>query len=172
MILKEDIKKAADTKIKEIGGYLVDIKVNTTNVIKIYFDRVDGVLVEHCLSVSKYIEEKFPGDENAVNREHHFNKLTKKYKSFDTNTGRFSCSLINLQFTNFQGYKGTHSINFSLYKNHCAIAITGKNAVGKSTIILAFEFVIWGFSPREGLGFINNQSKNTEVILIFLLHVL
>ena len=42
-----------------MGGYLVDVKVNTANVITVFFDRVEGVRVEHCLAISKYIEEHF-----------------------------------------------------------------------------------------------------------------
>ena len=67
MILKEEIKKVAEVKIKEIGGYLVDVKVNSANKIIIYFDRINGVLIDHCLAVSKYIEQKF--DRNVCDYE-------------------------------------------------------------------------------------------------------
>ena len=59
MISKEEIKKVAEPKIKEQGGFFVDVKVNTANVINLFFDRMDGVQVEHCLLISKYIEEYF-----------------------------------------------------------------------------------------------------------------
>ena len=59
MILKEAIIKVAQSKIKELGGFLVNIKVNTANVITLFFDRMDGVRVEHCLALSKHIEEHF-----------------------------------------------------------------------------------------------------------------
>ena len=59
MISKEEIKNVAELKIKQLGGYLVDVKVNTANVITVHIDRVEGVLVEHCLEISKYIEERF-----------------------------------------------------------------------------------------------------------------
>jgi len=59
MISKEEIKKVAEPKIKELDGFLVDVKVNSTNVITVYFDRMEGVQVEHCLVISKYIEEHF-----------------------------------------------------------------------------------------------------------------
>ena len=59
MIAKEDIKKVAEPKIKELNGFFVDIKVNTANVITLFFDRFDGVQVDHCLAVSKHIEEHF-----------------------------------------------------------------------------------------------------------------
>ena len=42
MILKEEIKKVAEAKIKQLDGFLVDLKVNTANVITLFFDRIDG----------------------------------------------------------------------------------------------------------------------------------
>jgi ribosome maturation factor RimP len=62
MIAKEEIRKVAEAKIKEIDGFFVDVKLNTANVITVFFDRIDGVQVEHCLAISKYIEEHFDRD--------------------------------------------------------------------------------------------------------------
>jgi ribosome maturation factor RimP len=59
MIVKEEIRKIAEPKIKELDGFLVDVKVNSANVITVFFDRMEGVQVEHCLAISKYIEEHF-----------------------------------------------------------------------------------------------------------------
>ena len=59
VIEKQEIIKIAEPKIKELDGFLVDVKVNSTNVITVYFDRMEGVQVEHCLVISKYIEEHF-----------------------------------------------------------------------------------------------------------------
>ena len=59
MIAKEEIRKVAEPKIKELNGFLVDVKVNTANVITVFFDRMEGVQVEHCLAISKYVEEHF-----------------------------------------------------------------------------------------------------------------
>ena len=59
MISKEEIGKVAEPKIKELNGFLVDVKVNTANVITVFFDRMEGVQVEHCLAISKYVEEHF-----------------------------------------------------------------------------------------------------------------
>jgi ribosome maturation factor RimP len=59
MIAKQEIIKVAELKIKELGGFLVDVKVNTANVITIFFDRIEGVQIEHCLEISKYVESFF-----------------------------------------------------------------------------------------------------------------
>ena len=62
MISKEQIRKVAESKIKEINGFLVDVQVNTANVITLFFDRIDGVHIEHCMTISKHIEEHFDRD--------------------------------------------------------------------------------------------------------------
>ena len=59
MIAKDEIIRVAKLKVKEINGFLVDVKVNTSNVITVFFDRMEGVQVENCLEVSKHIEEHF-----------------------------------------------------------------------------------------------------------------
>ena len=59
MITKEAIKKVAEVKINELEGFFVDVKITNTNSITVFFDRMDGVSIEHCLFVSKYIEENF-----------------------------------------------------------------------------------------------------------------
>ena len=33
--------------------------MNAANVITVFFDRMEGVQVEHCLAISKYVEEHF-----------------------------------------------------------------------------------------------------------------
>tara|TARA_B100000427_G_scaffold326366_1_gene334872 strand:+ start:1304 stop:1762 length:459 start_codon:yes stop_codon:yes gene_type:complete len=62
MITKEDIKRIAEPKIKELDGFFVDVKVNTNNVITLFFDRMDGVRVDHCSEISKHIECHFDRD--------------------------------------------------------------------------------------------------------------
>ena len=62
MIASEEIRKVAEVKIKQIDGFFVDVKINTANVITIFFDRMDGVQVEHCLELSKHIEKHFDRD--------------------------------------------------------------------------------------------------------------
>ena len=58
MINKEEVKRIAQNKINEIGGYLVDVKVSNTNVITILFDVEGGVLVDHCLAINRHIQER------------------------------------------------------------------------------------------------------------------
>ena len=62
MISKNKIRKSAEDKVKELGGYLVDVKVSLNNIITIYFDKIEGVSFEDCKKLSRYIEEVFDRD--------------------------------------------------------------------------------------------------------------
>ena len=62
MINKEDIIKVSKEKIEEIGGFFVDVKINLSNSISLYFDRIDGVSIDHCLQISRHIEQHFDRD--------------------------------------------------------------------------------------------------------------
>ena len=59
MILKEKISKIAKVKAKELEGYIVDVTVSSSNDIVVYFDRKEGVKIDQCVSISKYINENF-----------------------------------------------------------------------------------------------------------------
>ena len=58
MIQISNIKEIAYAKVKEMNCYLVDIKVSKNNDIKVTFDRKDGISLDDCVSLTKYIEEK------------------------------------------------------------------------------------------------------------------
>ena len=57
MILKEEIRLVANKKALEMGCYIVDLKVSTNNQITIFFDKKEGILIDDCSELSKYIEE-------------------------------------------------------------------------------------------------------------------
>ena len=59
MISKQKIKEVITPKINEMDAFLVDIKVNTSNVISIFFDRMEGITLAHCTQLSKFFEENF-----------------------------------------------------------------------------------------------------------------
>jgi len=62
MLLKEEIKKVATEKAIEINGFVVDVNISSNNNITVFFDKNNGVLVDDCLLISKYIQEKFDKD--------------------------------------------------------------------------------------------------------------
>ena len=111
MISKEEIKKVAEPKIKELGGFFVDAKVNTANVITVFFDRMDGVQVEHCLVISKYIEE-------------HFDREVEDYELTVCSAGLDNSFMVEEQY---QKYKGKE------------VGVLLTNGKRKTGIILSYE---------------------------------
>ena len=59
MILKDEISKIAEIKANELNGYIVDVTVNTSNDIVVYFDSKEGVKINQCVSISRFINENF-----------------------------------------------------------------------------------------------------------------
>ncbi|MGY8931545.1 MAG: ribosome assembly cofactor RimP [Flavobacteriales bacterium] len=101
MLLKEEIKKYASEKALEINGFVVDVNISTNNVITIFFDKNNGVLVDDCLVISKYINEKFdkdiedyeltvcsPGLTNPLKVKQQYIKNIGKEVSVKTNDGK------------------------------------------------------------------------------------
>ena len=111
MISKEEIIKVADFKIKELGGFFVDAKVNTSNVITVFFDRMDGVKVEHCLEVSKYIEE-------------HFDRDVEDYELTVCSAGIDKPFLVDKQYQKYNGKE---------------VGVLLRNGKRKKGVILSFE---------------------------------
>jgi len=101
MLLKQEIKKYASEKALEINGFVVDVNISTNNVITIFFDKNNGVLVDDCLVISKYINEKFdkdiedyeltvcsPGLTNPLKVKQQYIKNIGKEVSVKTNDGK------------------------------------------------------------------------------------
>jgi len=101
MLLKEEIKKYASEKALEINGFVVDVNISTNNIITIFFDKNNGVLVDDCLVISKYINEKFdkdiedyeltvcsPGLTNPLKVKQQYIKNIGKEVSVKTNDGK------------------------------------------------------------------------------------
>ena len=62
MISKQKVTELALEKIKELDCFLVDIKISSTNEITVLFDKNDGVVIDDCLDVSRYIESNLNRD--------------------------------------------------------------------------------------------------------------
>ena len=59
MILKEEISKIAEIKANELKGYIVDVTVSPNNNIVVYFDSKEGVKIDQCVSISRFVNENF-----------------------------------------------------------------------------------------------------------------
>ena len=62
IILKENIKEVATRKANEINGFIVDVNVSANNSIEVLYDKENGVHIEDCLSISRYIHSEFDRD--------------------------------------------------------------------------------------------------------------
>jgi len=62
IILKENIKAVATRKANEINGFIVDVNISANNSIEVLFDKKNGVHIEDCLSISRYIHSEFDRD--------------------------------------------------------------------------------------------------------------
>ena len=62
MISKQKVTELALEKIKELDYFLVDVKISATNEITVLFDKNDGVVIDDCLKVSRYIESNLDRD--------------------------------------------------------------------------------------------------------------
>ena len=62
MILKEEIEKIASVKAQELNGCIVDVTISSGNDIVVYFDKIGGVQIEECVTISKSINDYFDRD--------------------------------------------------------------------------------------------------------------
>ena len=62
MLLKDNIKEVATKKANEINGFIVDVNISANNSIEVLFDKENGVHIDDCLSISKYIHSEFDRD--------------------------------------------------------------------------------------------------------------
>ena len=58
MIAVDRVKKIVRARLMELGGFLVSVKVSVQNEIQIYVDKVDGISINDCLQISRFIEEE------------------------------------------------------------------------------------------------------------------
>ena len=62
MILKEEIEKIASIKAQELNGCIVDVTISSANDIVVYFDKIGGVQIKECVTISKSINDYFDRD--------------------------------------------------------------------------------------------------------------
>ena len=62
MILKEEIEKIASVKAQELNGSIVDVTISSGNDIVVYFDKIGGVQIKECVTISKSINDYFDRD--------------------------------------------------------------------------------------------------------------
>lgn len=63
MISKERVLELVDEVISEKGAFLVDLSVSKGNKIKVLIDKQDGLSINDCVQVSRFVEHKLNRDE-------------------------------------------------------------------------------------------------------------
>lgn len=63
MIDKNVVKKLVDEWLQDQEYFLVDIEISPDNRIVVEIDHVDGVWIEDCVDLSRYIEERLSRDD-------------------------------------------------------------------------------------------------------------
>ena len=62
MIDKTVVKKLVDEWLEDKDYFLVDIQISSDDKIVVEIDHADGVWIEDCVELSKYIEEHLSRD--------------------------------------------------------------------------------------------------------------
>ena len=63
MIDKNVVKKVVDEWLQDQEYFLVDIEISPDNRIVVEIDHADGVWIEDCVALSRYIEERLSRDD-------------------------------------------------------------------------------------------------------------
>ena len=63
MINKNVVKKLVDEWLQDQEYFLVDIEISPDNRIVVEIDHADGVWIEDCVALSRYIEERLSRDD-------------------------------------------------------------------------------------------------------------
>ena len=63
MINKKKLEETVLEKIHNTGIFLVDIEVNTGNIVKIFVDSEKGVSIDECVELNRYITARHDKDE-------------------------------------------------------------------------------------------------------------
>ena len=118
-------------------------------------------LLEYIKENTKYTEEE--QKEIKIKLEN-----TMKDLDFDYNKTKKIIKLKTLQFDNFNSYGKDNSVNFDLFKNKI-VNLNGKNGIGKSSLILAIIYSIWGITEDSSISrydYINNKTDTMQSTII------
>jgi len=116
---------------------------------------------------TSYLKTKYP--ENSKQYTFIYNKIDNLLHSRKLGNGNSSWIFNKLIVENFQIYKGRHTLlDLENHPKNTIISILGENTHGKSTILRALSYVIWGKDILNLEEYINNESKKSKCILEFI----
>lgn len=94
MIKKEEIESIVNAFIKGTELFVVDIKVSTSNTIRVIIDSMDGVDIDTCIDLSRNIETHFDRDIEDFELEVSSASISEPFQVFrqyEKNIGREVC---------------------------------------------------------------------------------
>jgi len=171
--LRVQIRCSQETPLELIQLLKDTIKEAIPGIRCVYQQKMDYINVKHIVTDDKinnqlkfrtYLEATKIPEENRNFINEHVGPLFN-----DSNQGSNSWYLIELELHNFLTTKGTQTIDFEDTPYNSIISIGGNCAVGKSNILRALIYVIWG---KKGVGaklesLINHDAKNMHVTFKF-----
>ena len=80
MIDKSAINELVEEKLRGSGHYLVDISVSQDNVILVEIDNDNGVSIDDCVALSRYIDERLDREKEDFELEVGSSGITSPFK--------------------------------------------------------------------------------------------
>ncbi len=91
MITTESVIRLVEQHIEGTGIFLVEVAVNQGNTIRVHVDRPEGIPIDQCVKISRYLNEKLDRDIEDFSLEVSSPGLGAAFKvkqQYDKNTGR------------------------------------------------------------------------------------
>ena len=91
MITTESIIKLVEQHIEGTDIFLVEVTVKPGNTIRVHVDRPEGIPIDQCVKISRYLNDKLDRDEEDFSLEISSPGLGAAFKvkqQYDKNTGR------------------------------------------------------------------------------------
>jgi ribosome maturation factor RimP len=104
MIEREKIVNLVNEKLQD-NMFLVDVTVSPTNVIHVELDCMEGLTIDHCVEISRYIENQLDREEEDFGLEVSSPGIDQYFKvnrQYQRNVGR-ELMVTNLQNEEFKG---------------------------------------------------------------------
>lgn len=66
MITEKYIRELVEEKLDEIGGFIVDIKIQPNSKILVLIDKENGIVIKDCVQVSRHVESTLESEHPEV----------------------------------------------------------------------------------------------------------
>jgi ribosome maturation factor RimP len=98
MITKETVTELVEQQIRETGIFLVEVTVKAGNVIRVHVDRPEGISIDECAGISRFLNNQLDRDTEDYSLEVSSPGLGAPFKvkqQYQKNSGRIIEVLLN-----------------------------------------------------------------------------